>query len=192
MSAPDLNNTLNNIFGIFGLLAGLVGMWFSYITYTSPMVRFRWYLKHKNNWKQVFPRAEGQSDYYQYLKHQEFTIEEVDDRRWDHEEPWITKTLRPDKNLHSYQVALKVNGNIIHTENFIFMDGGRYYVPIPRVEYAHTDNENDNIYYYESIQVLLADVLGKYHNDKSLEEFCKLSGILLGYKPTQKKGASKQ
>lgn len=186
MNVPEINNILNSILGILGLVTGLVGMWFAYITYSNPMVRFRWYLQHKNNWKQIFPRAEGQNDYYHYMKHPEFCIEEVDDRKWDREEPWITKTLRPDKNLHSYQIALKVNGNIIHTENFIFMDGGRYYVPIPRVEYAGTNTESDNIYYYDKTQILLAGVLGKYHNDKNLEEFCEHAGIKLDFKPKSK------
>lgn len=186
MSAQDTSVLFGYIFGFFGLITGLVGMWFSYITYSSPMIRFKWYLKHKKNWKQIFPRAKGQSEYYQYYKHPEFCIEEFDDRKWDREEPWISKTIRPDKNLHSYQVALKVNGNIIHTENFIYMDGGRYYVPIPNVEYAGTGNEDDNIYYYDKTQVLLAGVLGKYHNDKCLEEFCRLSGIKLDYKPRGK------
>ena len=42
---------LDYIFGIFGLMTGLIGMWFSFITYSSPMVRFRWYLKRKKNGK---------------------------------------------------------------------------------------------------------------------------------------------
>ena len=148
------------------------------------MVRFKWYLKHRSDWKSVSSRVEGWSDFLQYIKHPEFTINEAGDRRWDRDEPWMKKIMRPDPNCFAYKIHLMVNGHIIHTENFISLDGHRIYVPIPNVEYAHTDKEEDNIYYYDKTQILLAGVLGKYHYDKNLDDFCNKSGIRLDFVPS--------
>lgn len=173
---------LSLILGILGLIATIVGSGLAYMTYISPMIRFKCYLKHKNNWKIIHPRVEGLSDYYQYSEHPEFTIEEISDRRWDRDEPWMKRIMRPDKNCISYQIALRANGNIVHTESFLFMDGGRIYVPIPNAIYSKSKSEEDNTYYYDEIQVLLAGVLGKYHNDRSLEGFCNSAAILINPK----------
>jgi uncharacterized protein YacL (UPF0231 family) len=173
---------LSWILAMSGLIASVIGIWFSYITYTSPMIRFKWYLKRKDNWKMIFPRVKGISDYHQYSKHPEFTLEEVYDRRWERDEPWMKKVIRPDPACHASQIALKVNGNIVHTENFISMDGGRITVPIPKLDTKGQDKEEKFVYYYDEIQILLAGLLGKYHIYDSLEDFCK-DKIRLDYNP---------
>lgn len=171
---------LSILLGILGLIATLIGSGLAYISFVNPMIRFKWYLKNNDKWKTIFPRVKGLSEYYQYSKHPEFTIEEVYDRPWERDEPWMKNILRPDPACHASQIALKVSGNIIHTENFLAMDGGRIFVPIPKVIYKKTDNEEDNIYYYDDIQVLLAGLIGKYHIYKTLEGFCN-DRIRLGY-----------
>lgn len=94
--------------------------------------------------------------------------------------------MRPDPACHASQIALKVNGNILHTETFLSMDGGRIFVPIPRVEFADTGKEDENVYYYDDIQVLLAGLLGQYHIYETLDKFCK-NRILLDYHPSDTK-----
>lgn len=175
-------NFLSIILGILGLVATLVGSGLAYIAFVNPMVRFKWYLKKKDNWRTIFPRVEGLSEYSQYSKHPEFTIEEIYDRRWERDEPWMKKVIRPDKSCHASQIALKVSGNIIHTENFLSMDGSRIFVPIPKVDTKGKDKEAEFIYYYDEIQILLAGLLGKYHIYDTLEKFCK-DRIRLDYNP---------
>lgn len=177
---------LSMTLGILGLVATLVGSGLAYIAFVNPMIRFKWYLKKKDYWRTIFPRVEGLSEYRQYIKHPEFTIQEIYDRRWERDEPWMKKVMRPDKSCHASQVALKVNGNIIHTENFLSMDGGRITVPIPRLDTRGQSKEDKFIYYYDGIQILLAGLLGKYHNYNSLEDFCK-NKIRLDYTPSDKK-----
>ena len=172
--------------GILGLVATLAGTGMAYVTYVSPSIRFKWYLKNKNGWRIISTRVQGQSEYYQFTTHPEFIIEEIDDHRWERDEPWMKRILRPDTNCFANQILMKVNGNVIHTENFLYMDGGRIYVPIPKVEYSHTDKEEDNTYYYDNLQTLLAGVLGRYHIYGGLKDFCDKTGILMDFVPNLK------
>lgn len=165
------------IFGILGLIATLASLWFAYITYANPMLRFKKYLRNIVNWQLTSSRFNDSFEYYRYSKHPEFTMEYRKDQGWDREEPWIKRVHRPDPNLFQYEVALKLNGVVIHTENFMAMDGWRYFVPIPRVEYAASGNEVDNSYYYDNIQAAIARVIGKFHLDKRLEDFCSHAKI---------------
>ena len=52
-------------------------------------------------------------------------------------------------------------------------------------------NEEDNIYYYDRTQVLLAGLPGRYHNDNILEEFSEYSGISLHFMPKSQANAKR-
>lgn len=169
--------TLSIILGILGLSASILSIWFAYITYVTPIKRFKWYLKNKSGWSNISSRSENKVEFLQYAKHPEFTIVETFDRDWETEEPWIKGIVRPDKYMASYQVELKFNNQTICTGNFLSLDGMRIYVPIPHImpidmEQVDFDSEGDTReFYYDDIQVLLARVIGKFHGYAGVEDF---------------------
>ena len=170
--------TLALILGILGLIATITSLWFAIVVYVNPMVRFRIYLRNKDAWVNIHVRAGGGDGYLQHSKHPEFTITESEDtRKWERDEPWMKKIMRPDPSTGSRKVYLNVNSNIVWSGDFMFLDGYRIYIPVPRVDYAHTNNEEDNTYYYDKEQVLVGKVIGKFHNYKSIDDFCSKTGI---------------
>ena len=170
---------LSTILGILGLLATLAGLWFSYITFVTPMKRYKRYLKDTDSWAFTSSRFNESYEFWQYTIHPEFTIELKNDGEWNREEPWVRRIHRPDPSLFMYEVALKMGGNIIHTERFLAMDGWRYFVPIPRVEYDDSGLEENNFYYYDKLQILIFGIIGKLHMDKDIHSFMKHAGISL-------------
>lgn len=168
--------------GILGLIATLASLWFTYNVYATPLRRIKKYLKDVEGWNFTSSRFNETFEYWQYTKHPEFTIELKDDQKWDREEPWVKRVRRPDPSLFMYEVALKINGLVVRSENFLAMDGWRYLVPIPRVDRVNAEDEQDYVYYYDAVQYSIAGVVGKYHLDKNIEDFCEHSRIHLRLK----------
>jgi hypothetical protein len=167
---------LSLILGILGLIGTILSLVFAIVVYVSPMFRFKLYLRNKDAWVRVHLRAGGDDGYLQHSRHPEFTITESEDsRKWDRDEPWMKKVIRPDKNAGSKKVYLNVNGVVVWSGDFMFLDGFRIYVPVPRVDFA--EKEEDNTYYYDDVQVLVANVIGKYHIYNSLKDFCEKADI---------------
>jgi hypothetical protein len=174
--------TLSIILGILGLIGTIVSLVFAIVVYVSPMFRFKLYLRNKNAWVNIHLRAGGDDGYLQHSRHPEFTITESEDsRKWDRDEPWMKKTIRPDKNSGSRKVYLNVSGVVVWSGDFMFLDGYRIYVPVPKVDYAETENEEDNTYYYDEVQILVANVIGKFHIYNNLNEFCSKTGICMSH-----------
>ena len=169
---------LSLILGILGLIGTIVSTGFAIVVYVSPMFRFKHYLRNKDAWVRIHLRAGGGDGYLQHSRHPEFTITESEDtREWSRDEPWMKKIMRPDKSAGSRKVHLNVNGVVIWSGDFIFLDGYRIFVPVPKVEYAETGKEDDNTYYYDKVQVLVANVIGKFHNYQNLGDFCLKTSI---------------
>jgi hypothetical protein len=169
---------LSLILGILGLIGTIVSLGFAIVVYVSPMLRFKLYLRNKAAWVNIQLRAGGDDGYLQHSRHPEFTITESEDsRNWDRDEPWMKKIMRPDKSAGSRKVYLNVSGVVVWSGDFMFLDGYRIYVPVPKVDYADTANEEDNTYYYDKVQILVAKVIGKFHIYNNLNEFCSKASI---------------
>lgn len=135
-------------------------------------------MRRKDSWTNIHLRAGGDDGYLQHNRHPEFTINESEDTRdWQRDEPWMKKIMRPDKSVGSRKVYLKVNGVVIWSGDFMFLDGYRIYIPVPRVKNTQTGKEEDFVYYYDHVQLLLAKVIGKLHGYKTIEELCSKTGI---------------
>jgi hypothetical protein len=166
-------NTLAWLATILGLVATIIGSTLAFMTYISPIIRVRSYLKRKDKWEKVSFDLHGNSEAWRYKPHPEFTIEYTEEiKDWDRTitETWMKYPL-PDPSKHSKKLQVKVNGQIILAEEFIALDGGRYFVPLPRVKYA--EEKKDNIYYYDEIQYLIGSIVGSYYRMESLDEFVK-------------------
>jgi hypothetical protein len=158
---------LSLIIGVLGLIATLVGGYFTYISFVNPMSRLKKYLKNPNNWEK-FQGEEFNLSIYRHKKYPNFQIL-VD---WNkkvvehYQEEWIRDY--PDKeNNASYFVRLEANAMLLAVELFVVLDGGRGFVPSPRRSYE----QKELVYYYEPIQIQLAKIIGEYSWEKDIYEF---------------------
>jgi len=82
-------------------------------------------------------------------------------------EEW-TKVF-PDKvNSGKCKVSLVINGNKIKETYFVYADGYRIFVPLPKIKY----NENNKRYLYwerDSLEYKMAQIIGEFYDYNSLE-----------------------
>ena len=93
-------------------------------------------------------------------------------------EPWTTGF--PDPHTESRWVDLKISGETIEQLLFVSLDGGRYFVPVPRrIVSENLEESLERGFYYDrtSLQVLLGHVIGQFHISDSLEEFARSRSI---------------
>jgi len=158
---------LSFIIGILGLVATLVGAYFTYTSFVNPIHRFKRYLKNPDGWEKC-PVIENHLTVFRHKKYPGYQIV-VD---WDkqvvenYQEEWIRDYPDREHNT-SYFVRLEANGIFLMKELFISLDGGRAFVPSPRRELKN----NEFKYWYDTIQVQLANIIGEYSWEKNLEDF---------------------
>jgi hypothetical protein len=162
-------NTLSWIIAVLGLVATIIGSLLAIITYINPVHRLKCYLKKPDNWRRNI--LGGTQADWQYKNHPEFKIE-IDDesKEWDITESWMTNYPDPSKSTKT--VRLKVNGHVLIVEEFIQMDGCRYFVPLPKRK-LNNDSENEYKYWYTLIQVKIGKIVGNYYNDETIDKFIK-------------------
>jgi len=170
--SSDLITIFGFIIGILGLLATLVGMYFTYISFMNPLTRFKKYLEKSENWEK-FQGVENYLSFYRHKKYPNFQII----INWDKElaenfhEEWINDGLYPDKTNNAlYHVRLEANSMLLGTELFASLDGHRYFVPVPKV-LGIKDNKRE--FYYDKQQIQLYKIIGKHHFEKDVYEFAK-------------------
>lgn len=158
---------LSLIIGILGLVATLVGIYLAYISFLNPINRFKKYLKNPKGWEK-FQGTETRLSIYRHKKYPVFQI--IID--WDkavvenYQEGWIQDY--PDKeNNASYYVRLEANAMLLVKELFVLLDGGRIFVPSPR----RLCKNNELIYWYDTIQIQLANIIGEYYCEEDINEF---------------------
>jgi len=161
---------LSTILGILGLIATLVGTYFTYISFINPIQRFRKYLKSPASWEE-FEGIEDILSIYRHKKYPNFRI--IID--WDkkivenfHEE-WI-KNYPDMAHNSSYYVQLEANSMLLEKELFVSLDGGRIFVPMPRITILKNGERN---FYFDNQQIQLANIVGKYYLENDLYEFVK-------------------
>ncbi len=160
-------NTLTWTITILGFIATIVGSLLAIFTYVSPVFRLKHYLKRTKKWKKVY--IDRIKYNWQYKNHPEFTIE-IDDESndWGTTESWMN--YYPDSSKSASLVRVRANGQVLFIEEFISLDGGRYFVPLPKREII-SESETDNYYYYTSIQVMLARIVSYYYRGNNIEDF---------------------
>lgn len=93
----------------------------------------------------------------------------------DFSEPWTD--VHPNPNCARYPVYLKIGDTIIKELEFIAVDEGRIFVPIPEQELI--DDERRYTWYQESLDVIVCRIIGKYHVYKNLSGVARRSGVEL-------------
>jgi hypothetical protein len=172
-------NILSWILAIFGLIASIVGCLLAYITFINPMFRLKRYLSKTENWEKIYKNRIKYN--WHYKKHPEFYIEQSDDEEdrdnFTAVESWMGYFPDPSKKLYLMKVIF--NGLVLITEDFISLDGGRYFVPLPRRELV-SRSDSEFKYYYDSIQYKLGKILGdfyRFNDNNSLDKFMESHGI---------------
>ncbi|MDD5039887.1 MAG: hypothetical protein PHY34_01930 [Patescibacteria group bacterium] len=162
-------NWMSWIVTILGLIATIIGSYLAIITYISPIKRVKYYLKRTKKWKKInISRDESN---WQYETHPEFVIE-IDEvgHNWTTKEGWMKDY--PDETKHVRAVKIKVNGQALVSVEFISLDGGRYFIPVPERKLISGQSEKANFsYWYTPIQVGIANIIGRYYRDETLEKF---------------------
>ncbi len=162
---------------LLGVL-GLAGVMLTALMYVNPRLRVDYYLRKPRNWEKITLDLNGMHSIWRYKNHPEFTIEKTDDEQewsYDKRESWMKYPL-PDPSKYTKVYLVKAGGVIVYVEHFITLDGGRYLVPLPRVSY-HSEKEIANEYYYTTLQVRLAQVIGTFYRMKDIHEFIRHNEI---------------
>jgi len=128
------------------------------------MQRFKKYLKNTNDWEK-FNGIENHLSIYRYKKYPNFQIiinldQEITK---DFREEWMKKY--PDDN-HNFSVYVKLEANtmLLKKELFVFLDGCRYFVPVPKISITE---KKDRQFYYDEQQIQLYKIIGKHPSDKN-------------------------
>ncbi|MBD1920986.1 ATP-binding protein [Microcoleus sp. FACHB-831] len=74
-------------------------------------------------------------------------------------EPW--SACFPDTSAHSFEVELRYFETIIHKERFVSCDGGRYLIPLPKIERSNSERK----FYIQqtSFAYKIAKIFWRYH-----------------------------
>lgn len=161
------------IIGVLGFVATLVGTYLTYISYINPVhKRFQKYLNKPGDWERVF--KDQHLTVFRHKDHLGFqiTINWNETIVSDYRETWIRRYPDQEHN-NSYLVAMEANGIFIGKELFVSLDGGRGFVPVPRIRMEGEERK----FYYDSLQVKLARIVAKYPLERSLEEFAASQAI---------------
>ena len=126
-----------------------------------------------NNWEKVSDNPEK----WIFMEDNSFAIE-VGEQTTNEKfsEQWIEPF--PDKNTKSKEVYLKINGErIVKPLLFVSADGGRYFIPLPKIGEAYGKR-----YYYwqkDSLDYKVCNIIGDFYREKNLEGVGKFCGVLL-------------
>jgi hypothetical protein len=91
----------------------------------------------------------------------------------DFEEEWTTKP--PDKRASRSTVDLRINGATVRSLDFISLDGGRYFLPMPRKK----GRKGEPLYFWEreSLEFKVGRIVGSYYRFESIEGAADFLGV---------------
>lgn len=166
-------NILSNLLGVFGIIISAIGFYFTYISFVNPIGRARSLIKDSGKWEKIYFSDDYSLNIYRHEKYSNFQIEinKGNPINSEYKESWIPKL--PDPNCKAYSVKIKGSGVFLIEEIFITLDGGRYFIPRPRKE----GDKKESIYYYDSLQIQLASIIGEYWIDENLNDFLKNNNV---------------
>lgn len=93
----------------------------------------------------------------------------------DFHEEWTS--IYPDKKAFSESVWLKIGETIIKEVRFISCDGGRIFVPLPKIITNHYSNKPRYEWNRKSLDFKLAKIIGRYYIYETIEGIAKISNI---------------
>lgn len=89
-------------------------------------------------------------------------------------EPWADKF--PNPKSYSYSVYLKIANTTIKELQFISADGGRIFVPIPKVEIG-SDSQRVFFWCSNSLEMAVCRIIGSFYIHKSIDGVATAAGI---------------
>lgn len=98
----------------------------------------------------------------------------IGERDRDFTEPWTT--VYPDRNASLYPVYLKIGGVTIRQLNFIYMDGGRIFVPMADRRMS-ADGSIEYFWNANSLEVKVCGIVGSYYIYKDLAGVARMSKV---------------
>lgn len=99
-----------------------------------------------------------------------------DDSREKFTEEWTDKF--PDKRSFISKVYLSINNIRVKELNFITVDGGRIFVPIPELQNVDLKNSSRTfVWKTQSLGVRVSRKIGSYYIHNNLEGVAKMAGI---------------
>ena len=98
------------------------------------------------------------------------------DRLGEFGERW-TKVF-PDQNGSSYSVFLKIQGIVVYQLQFVSLDGGRIFVPMPEIRPVGNSTV-EYFWHLGSLEIKVARIIGNYYIHKSLEGVAKVTRVAL-------------
>jgi len=119
----------------------------------------------------------------EFINHREIWISEdnntfqihTGDEGDEFHEPW-TK-MYPDQNTRRYPVYLKIDNSIVKELDFISLDGGRIFVPMP-----DRTIEGDKVRYLwnlNSLEVKVCKIIGSYYIYKDIAGVARMSKVVI-------------
>ncbi|MCB9815839.1 hypothetical protein H6786_00450 [Candidatus Nomurabacteria bacterium] len=130
-------------------------------------------------------RTIDHSDVYFYSRDNNYKIVTGDEsiREWEPNiEPWMQNF--PDPHVSEYNVYLKHGENTIAEYKFVYCDGARYFMPLPKKRCAEPGddfrcNRFEYIWNRNSIEYKIGTVIGDFYRYENLEEVARFCGIVI-------------
>ena len=91
------------------------------------------------------------------------------------QESWTE--MYPDQITRKYPVYLKIDNSTVKELDFISLDGGRIFVPMP--DHSLEDDTIRYLWNLNSLEVKVCNVIGRYYIYKDLAGVAKMSKVVL-------------
>ncbi len=106
----------------------------------SPLRRAFRLLEEPDKWQKI-----GGEDYFYHQEFPEFTVVEGDTLVQPFQEAWTTRF--PDRSARSFYVKLCYGSTVLKRFVFVNCDGGRYTLPLPRLEQSQFEVNRNSIHW---------------------------------------------
>jgi hypothetical protein len=112
-----------------------------------------------------------------------FQFSASDDNR-EFNESWTS--VFPNQGTSMFHINLTMGGTIVKSLPFISADGGQYTLPLPEIKII--DGKQFFFWSSDSIEVKIAEIIGNFYRNRSLEEvafFTKIELHTVGIMPSK-------
>lgn len=92
-------------------------------------------------------------------------------------EPWTARF--PDKTASKQPVKLMIGSTVIRELYFIWCDGGRYLLPIPKIKGLDKDQKQIFRWSKKGLYFKVENIIGRYHSFKDFDEVAGLCQIVI-------------